>query len=136
MFDFFNLLFGSFDFRNRFFLIFPLRSHGSVFFLQRRQLFFECRKSCGGSLVGFLAECLLFDFKLHDLSRDLVQLRRHTVNFSTDSCGCLVHQVDGFIRQEPIADITVRKRCAGDQRAVRNSDTMVDFKTLFEPSEN
>ena len=50
--------------------------------------------------------------------------------------GCLVHQVDGFIRQKTVADITVREGSAGDQCVIRNSHTVMNLKFLLETPEN
>ena len=135
-FDFFNLLLGSLDFGNRFLFVFPLCSHGSILFFEGCQFFFKGCKSCCGSFVGFLAECLFFNLKLHNLSGYFVQFRRHAVDFGSDSCSRFVHQVDGLIRQESVADITVGKRCTCNQSTVRNSDAVMDFKTLFQASED
>jgi hypothetical protein len=66
-----------------------------------------------------LLERLALDLQLHDLRRsELVQFLRHGVNLHAQSAGRLVHQVNGLVGQEAVADVAVGEGRGGDQGAV------------------
>ena len=104
----FNLLLQDLYIGNALLFILPLGTHGSVFFLQCSQFFFQSFQTSCRCLVGFLAQSLLFNFQLHDFAADFVQFCRHAVDFRTNSGSRFVHQVDGLVRQKTVADIAVR----------------------------
>ena len=106
--DLFNLLLGPFGLGDGFLFVFPLRPHGRALFFQLGKFFVQMFHPRLGSGVGFLAEGLFFNFQLHNLSGDLIQLCRHAVNFRTNLGSRLVHQVDGLVRQEPVGNIPIR----------------------------
>ena len=56
---------------------------------------------CNLGLVSLALDSLAFDFKLREPSRNLIEFLRHAVTLHPQLGCCLVHQVDGLIRQEP-----------------------------------
>ena len=50
---------------------------------------------------------LFLNLLLHDIAIQRIQLLRLAVNFHTQTAGRLVHQIDGFVRQKTIRDITM-----------------------------
>ena len=52
-------------------------------------------------LIAFSLDRLALDLKLGQSTGDLIEFLRYGVAFHTQFGGCLVHQVDGLIRQEP-----------------------------------
>jgi len=50
--------------------------------------------------------------------------------------GGFVHEVDGLVRQEPVADVAVRKRGGGDEARRLDAHAVVDFVPFLEPSQN
>ena len=46
------------------------------------------------------------NFQLFDFTGNLIQLFRYRIYFHTEFGGSFIHQVNGFIRQEAVGDIT------------------------------
>ena len=69
-------------------------------------------------LVRLLLQGGLLDLVLDDLPADHVHLCGHGVHLRADHGACLVHQVDGLIRQEPVCDIAVGQGGGGNNGAV------------------
>ena len=57
--------------------------------------------------IGLFFEGLALDLELHGAAENLVELRRHGIDLGAQLGGGFVHQVDGFIGQEPVADVAV-----------------------------
>ena len=56
---------------------------------------------------------------------------RWRVDLHADAgCG-FIHDVDGFVRQEPVCDITVGKNCCRNKRRVRNLNAVEYFVTFL-----
>ena len=66
-------------------------------------------------LVALLGQGRFLDLQLHDMPGNVIQLRGHGIHFRADQGAGLVHQVDGLIRQEPVADVPVGQGGGGDQ---------------------
>src|SRR5207253_10299640 len=76
------------------------------------------------------------DLALYHLALDLVDLLRQRVDLDPQAARGLVHQVDGLVGQEAVADVAVRERGRGDQRAVRYPHAVVHFIPLFETAQD
>ena len=119
-----------------FFFGLPLGLEGVRFGLQIGHLFFDLLQPVLGSGIGFLLQRLALDFELHDAAQDLVQIRRHGIDLGAQLGGRFVHQIDGFIGQEAIADVAVRQDGRGHQRRILDPDAVMDFIALAQPAQN
>ena len=105
--DLFDFLTELLNLGNSVLLVFPFALHGlegiplfSQFLLNLSQMLF-------GKLIGFFFQSSFLNFQLDDLSGNIVQLRRHRVNFRTDHGTGFVHQVDGLVGQETVRNIPI-----------------------------
>lgn len=84
-----------------------------------------------GSDCRSLFQCGFLDLHLQNLTALLIQLGRHGIQFCLDQSACLVDQVDCFIRQETVADVTVRKGCGCNEGTVGDFYAVINFVALF-----
>ncbi|MPM33194.1 hypothetical protein SDC9_79763 [bioreactor metagenome] len=89
-----------------------------------------------GKLVAFLAQRGLLDFKLHDLTRNFVQLLRHRFHLGADHRARLVDKVYGLIGQKPVADVAVGKRRGGNKRLILYLDSVEHLIAFLEPAQD
>ena len=104
------------------FSVFPLGFELSFFFFQFLLHGRDLSQSFFGSVVRFLGEGLLFDFKLHDLMAQFVDRRRHGFDFRAQLGGCFVDQVDGLVGQEAVRDVAVRENGSCNQGLIADAD--------------
>ena len=71
------------------------------------------------------------DLHLHDLPVHLIKFCRHGIQFRLDHRTGLVDQIDCFIRQEPVCNITVGKNCCRNKCRVRNLNAVEYFVALL-----
>ena len=76
------------------------------------------------------------DLGLEDAALDLVDLRRHGVDFHLELRGRLVDQVDGLVGEEAVGDVAVGQRRGRDERRVGDLHAVMDLVTLRESAEN
>ena len=131
-----DLLLDALDAGDGLLLRLPPGPHGVVSALQLGKLGVDVGQAVLTSGVLLPAQGLLLDLQLHDLPADLVQLGGEAVDLHTDLAGGLVHQVDSLVRQEPVGDIPVRQRGAGDQRPIGDPHAVVNLEPLLEASED
>jgi hypothetical protein len=65
--------------------------------------------------------------QLHNLSIHTVDRLRLGRHFHAQLCRALVHQIDGFVRQESVGDVTVAQRRCSNQRRVADTHAVVHF---------
>ena len=70
-----------------------------------------CKRSREAGIV-FLAQRLALDFKLRHAALNLVDLGRHGIDLDAQAGGGFVNQVDGFVGQEAVRDVTVESTAA------------------------
>ncbi len=104
--------------------------------LQIGQLFFDALQALFGGLILFFLEGLTLDFKLHDLAVHLVQSLRFGVDLGPQAGGGLVDQIDGFVRQMPVGDITAGEGGSGNHRRVGDAHAVVHLITLLEAAQD
>ena len=97
---------------------------------------FELRQPLLGSFVLFALERLLLDFELEDFALHLVDFDRHAVDFNAQPRCRLIDQIDGFVRQKSVADITVRQRRGADDRAVGDAHAVVHFVAFLQAAQD
>ncbi len=118
------------------FLRFPLGFQDLQVALLFVQLCFEGAQPSSARLVFFFLQRFPLNFQLEHLARDFVQLCGQAVDLGSKACGGLIDQVDGLIRKEAICNVAMRQLRRGDQRAVFDPDSMVDFITFLETPQN
>ena len=114
----------------------PARFHLVELILQVGKLLLQLLEAFAAELVLFLFQGHLFDFHLHDAAADIVQLGRHRVDLGPDQRAGLVHQVDGLVGEETVADIAVGERRRGHQGVVVNADAVIDLIALLQTAQD
>ena len=84
----------------------------------------------------FLAQRLALDLELDDAAVQFVDLLGFGIDRHPEARGCLVHQVDGLVRQEPLGDVAVGQRRRGDDGAVGDPDAVMKLVFLLEPPQD
>ncbi len=110
----------------------PLRLHAVSFLPQRRDLPLQRLAPLHRCLVLLLEQRLALDLQLDDAPLHLVDFLRQAVDLDPEPAGRLVDQVDGLVRQEPVADVAVGQRGRGDDGVVGDPDAVVDLVLLLE----
>ena len=71
------------------------------------KLFLQFCKTLFTQIVRFLLKRRLLNLKLHDLTSLFIQLGRHGIQLGLDQGTCFIDQIDGFVRQESVCDISM-----------------------------
>src|ERR1700722_495613 len=87
-------------------------------------------------LVGFFAQRLLLDFELHDAAFDFVNFSRQGIDFHAKPGGRFVDQVDRFIGEEALGDVTLGKHGRGEDGRIFNAHAVMNFVTLFQAAQD
>ena len=117
-------------------LLRPAGGQRARFFFQLGELELKFFQTIFGRLVGFLFQGLALDLKLDDAPIELVQFFGLGIHLHPQAGASFVDEIDGFVRQEAIGDVTVRKRGRGDKRAIGDANTVMDLIFLLEPAQN
>ena len=117
-----------------FLFLLPLGVEDVLLFLQFGKILLQLFKPGLASVVAFLLQGLLLNFKLHDLAVQLVQFRGLAVNFRPDHRRGFVHKVDSLVGQETVADVAVAKNSRTNKRAVLDPDAVMDLVALLQAS--
>ena len=86
--------------------------------------------------VRLVFQRLPLDLELHDPALEGVDLGRQAVELDPQVRGRLVDEVDGLVRQEPVADVAVRKGRRRHDGRVLDPDAVVDLVALLEPPQD
>ena len=113
-------------------LVLPAGFHLVALFAQLVYLVREVRQLL---LVVLAFDGFAFDFQLPYLAFYLVQLFWHRVYLQPQFRRRLVYQVDGFVGQEPVADVAVRKLGCRDDGFVFDTHLVVHLVAFFQPSQ-
>ncbi len=87
-------------------------------------------------LIMFSFYSLPFDLQLLDASLDSVQLLGHRINLNPKLRCRLINEIDCFVRQEPIGNVTVAELGRSDNCSVGYPNTVMDLVTLLEAAQN
>ena len=99
------------------------------FFVYQLQTFFA-------GLIAFFGYVHFFHFELDDATVEFVHLLGFAVQLHFDTAGSFVNQINRFVGQETVGNITVAQlRCSNDSR-VSNIDAVVDFVTLLQTAQD
>ncbi len=114
----------------------PLGGERMVGFPQIGELAVDYCQAFGRSLIRFALERLLLNFQLHDGPFIFIQSGRPGIHLNVDRCGGFIHQINRFIRQEPIRDVPVRQPCRRYQGVIVNTHAMEDLKSFLQPAQD
>ena len=87
-------------------------------------------------LVRFLLQRGFFDFKLHDAAALFIKFLRHAVHLCADHGAGFINQVDGLVRQKPVADIAMGQLSGRNQRRVLYFDAVKDLIAFTQTAKN
>ena len=76
-------------------------------------------------LVIFAQNSLPFNLLLLQTALHFIEFFGYGITFHTQLCGCFVHQINGFIRQETVGNVTLRKFNRSDTGIILYSHLMV-----------
>ena len=118
------------------FLIFPLCFlYGKCIFVFC-QFFLQICQTFLTEFVGLFFQRRFLNLHLHDFTLLFIQFCRKRIQLGLDQCAGFIHQVDGFIRQETVGDITVRKCCRCHQGTIRNFYSMIYLIPFFQSTKD
>ena len=89
-----------------------------------------------GRRIRFLLEGLTLDFELNQASLEAIKRLRLGVHLHPNLGGCLVHQVNGLVRQLPVRDITVRQFRGSNDRAIGDFNPVVNLIAFFQATKD
>ena len=117
--------------------ILPLRLKLGGLFFEIGQILFEASSAalCEASSFSFFsAFCSISNCM--NLPFELVDFRRHRVQFHAQTRGRFIDQVDGFVGQKSVGDVAMRKRGGRDQGGILDANAVMDFVPLFQAAQN
>src|SRR5690606_33996540 len=85
---------------------------------------------------SFPLDSFPFDFELTDLAITLIDFLRNTVQLQSKPGGRLIDQVDRFIGEMPVSDVSGREFSRCDQRFVFDFDLVIHLVFFLEPPED
>ena len=116
--------------------VLPARFEFGGLFAQIGQLALEVFEALARGLVLLLAQGGLLNLQLHDLPFQLVNLRRHGIQFHAQARGGFVHQIHRLVRQETVGNVTMGKGGGGDQGGVLDADAVMDLVAFLEAAQD
>ena len=87
-------------------------------------------------VISLLLQGRFLDLQLHNLTPELIQLRRHGIQLRLNQSAGFIHQVNGLIRQETVGDITVGEGSGSYEGGVRDFHTVKYLITLFQTTQD
>ena len=133
VFNFFGDLLG---FADLLFFFQPLGTERGGVFLGVGEFLFQFIEAFAAGGVLFLFESGAFHFELHDLALELVEFGGEGFEFDLQAGRGFVHEVDGFIGQEPVADVAVAEDGCGDEGGILDANAVVDFVAFLESAKD
>ena len=116
--------------------ILPTSLHLLYRSIRHGKFFTEFFQALHAIAIRFLRKRLLLDFHLEFLTLQSIQSFRHGIHLRFHKACRLVNQVNGFIRQESITDVTVRKFHSRHKRVIVQTHAMVRIKTILNATQN
>ena len=103
---------------------------------ERLDFFLNFGAALDGVFFGFFGELAVGQFELRDAALDLVDFARHAFEFHRQAAGGFVDQVDGFVGQEAVGDVALRKLGGGDEGGVFDFHVVMRFVARFQAAED
>ena len=79
---------------------------------------------------------MALNFQLHDAPLDFIDFHGQGINLHAQAGGGFVDEIDGLVRQEPIRDVAVGKRCRRDDGGVLDAHAMMYLVAVFQSAQN
>ena len=117
-------------------LVLPFGRTGREVFLLGGDFATQVLEALLAGLVGFLLKGLLLDLHLGQTTLCGVELLRLRVNLDAQTAGCLVHEVDGLVGQEPVGDVAVGKLGCRHDSAVGDANAVMDVVFFLETAQD
>ena len=111
----------------------PASLHHALFFAQ---VFNLLAQHCFFINIIFTTNCFALYLKLFYSAHNFIKLFRNRVNLHSQLSCSLIHQVDSFVRQKPISNISVRKLNSCNDSLIFDSHFVVIFVSLFQSPQN
>ena len=73
---------------------------------------------------------------MRDAALEILEFLGHGFVFGAQFRGGFVHEVDGLVGEEPVADVAVREDGGGDERGVLDADAVVDLVLFAEAAQD
>ena len=124
------------DLFDRLFFVCPVDLHLVHRRAQFGEFLFDLLAPLHGGLVRFLLQRLQFDLELDDAAIEGIDLCGHAVQFDPEPGGRLVDEIDGLVRQKPVADVAVGKGRGGDDGRILDPDAVMDLVAFLQTPEN
>jgi len=118
------------------FLVLPFGLHGTELFPHFGKFLLDLGQVLLGKGVLFFFKRRLLNLMLDDLALDDVQFGRHGVDFGPDHGAGFVDEVDGFVGQEAVGDVSVRQGRGGDDGLVLDFDAVIHLVPFLEAAED
>src|SRR5918992_2481932 len=118
------------------FLRLPDRFEIRVVAFDPGDLSFQVLQAPPGGLVGLFFEGLAFDLELDQAPLEPVHRLGLRVDLDADPACGLIDEVNGLVRQLPIADIAMGQRRCSDDRRIGDLHAVMDLIAFLEPAED
>ena len=118
------------------FLGLPVRFQAVGLLAQAGKFFINLFQAIARVRVGFLAQSLPLDFKLHDAAFNFVNFCGERIDFHAKSGGGFVNKVDGFIGKEAVRDVALGEHGSGYDGGILDAHAVVNFVALFKTAQN
>src|SRR6202453_3578532 len=105
-------------------------------FAQSAEFLIDLFQAIARVRVGFLAQSLPLDFKLHDAAFNFVNFCGERIDFHAKSGGGFVNKVDGFIGKEAVRDVALGEHGSGYDGGILDAHAVVNFVALFKTAQN
>ena len=115
------------------FFHFPLRPQFIAVFVEVGNFFVEAGFFF---FVVFAANGFSFYFQLHHAAVEFVEFFGYRVHFQTQFGRRLVHQINGFVGQKTVGDVTVGEFDGGNNSIVLDAHAVVEFVFFFDTAQN
>ena len=106
------------------------------FFFQLDDFFFDQFESLARGFILFFFDRFALNLQLNQAPIELVDDFGFGVDLDLDFGGCLVNQVDGFVRQKAVGNVAVAQLGRGHNGRVGNVHTMVDFVFFLQTAQD
>jgi len=114
----------------------PLLAQAGLLAFQLGDLLLDFREPVLGGLLGLFGQLARGQLQLPQPPLDFIDRRRDAFQLHGQTAGRFVHQVDGLVGQEPIADVAVREFRRRHQRRILDLDAVVRFVARFETAQD
>ena len=122
--------------RDQFFFPLPVRLQRVRFLANLRQFFVDQREPFFRVRIAFFFQRLPLDFQLRGSALELIDIRRQRIDLNAQRGRGLIDQVNGFVGQEAIRNVTMRQSRGRDNCRVLDAHAVMHFVALFQAAQD